>query len=157
MSTVGDPISRQLPRKWKSNTSVRWQWKDITASVTFNHIAAYQDDPLFVLSPKMKAFYDAGTPTSDPAYAAFLATSAALAPKVGGFRMISAFDTFDTQVSYKFSSGNRYLSGLTLTVGANNILDKLAPLAAGAFNDSYDTRTANNYGRVVYASLRKEF
>jgi outer membrane receptor protein involved in Fe transport len=125
--------------------------------VTFNHIAAYQDDPLFVLSPKMKAFYDAGTPASDPTYAAFLATSAALAPKVGGFRMISAFDTFDTQVSYRFSSENHYLAGLSLTIGANNVFDKLAPYAAGAFNDSYDTRTANNYGRQIYARIRKEF
>ncbi|MES1194931.1 MAG: hypothetical protein ABUL65_03480, partial [Opitutus sp.] len=157
VSTVGDPISPGSIPKWKSNTSVRWNWKDITASVTFNHIAAYQDDPLFVLSPKMKAFYDAKTPITDPTYAAFLATSASLAPKVGGFRMISAFDTWDTQVSYRFGSDNQYLKGLTLMVGANNILDKLAPYAAGAFNDSYDTRTANNYGRIVYASLRKEF
>ncbi len=157
VSTVGDPISPGSIPKWKSNTSVRWQWKDLTASVTFNHIAAYQDDPLFVLSPKMKAFYDAGTPTSDPTYAAFLATAATLAPKVGGFRMVSAFDTFDTQVSYRFASDNRYMKGLTLTVGALNVFDKLAPYAAGAFNDSYDTRTANNYGRQLYASLRKEF
>ncbi len=157
VSTVGDPISPGSLPKWKSNTSVRWQWKDLTASVTFNHIASYQDDPLFVLSPKMKAFYDAGTPTTDPTYAAFLATSAALAPKVGGFRMISAFDTFDTQISYRFGNDNHYTKGLTLTVGANNAFDKLAPYAAGAFNDSYDTRTANNYGRQVYASIRKEF
>ena len=71
--------------------------------------------------------------------------------------MISAFDTFDAQVSYRFDSGNRYLGGTALTIGANNVFDKLAPYAAGAFNDSYDTRTANNYGRFIYASLRKEF
>lgn len=71
--------------------------------------------------------------------------------------MISAFDTFDTQLSYRFSNDNRYMKGLTLTIGANNVFDKLAPYAAGAFNDSYDTRTANNYGRQVYANIRKEF
>ncbi|MDI1337367.1 MAG: TonB-dependent receptor [Lacunisphaera sp.] len=157
VSTVGDPISPGSLPTWKSNTSVRWQWKDITASVTYNHIAAYQDDPLFVLSPKTLAFYQAGTPKSDPAFATFLGTSAALAPKVGGFRMISAFDTYDTQVSYRFGSDNSYLKGLTLIIGANNVFDKLAPNAAGAFNDSYDTRTANNYGRQIYARLSKEF
>ncbi|MDI1318965.1 MAG: TonB-dependent receptor [bacterium] len=157
VSTVGDPISPGSLPTWKSNTSVRWQWKDITASVTYNHIAAYQDDPLFVLSPKSLAFYQAGTPKSDPAFATFLGTSAALAPKVGGFRMISAFDTYDTQVSYRFGSDNSYLKGLTLIIGANNVFDKLAPNAAGAFNDSYDTRTANNYGRQIYARLSKEF
>jgi iron complex outermembrane receptor protein len=157
VSTVGDPISPGSIPKWKSNTSVHWTWKDLTLGLTFNHIAAYQDDPLFVLSPKMKAFYDAHTPITDPTYAAFLATSAALAPKVGGFRKISAFDTWDTQASYRFSNDNRYLSGLTLVVGVNNVLDKLAPSAAGAFNDSYDTRTANNFGRQVYARITKEF
>ncbi len=157
VSTVGDPISPGSIPKWKSNTSVQWSWKDITAVVTFNHIASYQDDPLFVLSDKMKAFYDAKTPTTDPAYATFLATSAALAPKVGGYRKIDAFDTWDVQASYRFSSGNRYLSGLSLTVGANNVLDKLAPHAAGAFNDSYDTRTHNNFGRQIYARITKEF
>ena len=155
VSTVGDPISPGSIPKWKSNTSVRWAWKDFTANLTFNHIAAYQDDPLFVLSPKELAFYQAGTPKSDPAYTAYLNDTTQL--KVGGFRMISAFDTWDAQVSYKFGRLSHYLQGLTLTVGANNLLDKLAPYAAGAFNDSYDTRTANNYGRVVYASLRKEF
>jgi iron complex outermembrane receptor protein len=157
VSTVGDPISPGSIPKWKSNTSVHWTWKDITLGVTFNHIAAYQDDPLFVLSPKMKAFYDAKTPTSDPAYATFLATSAALAPKVGGFRMISAFDTWDVQASYRFNNGNAYLKGLVLVIGANNVLDKLAPSAAGAFNDSYDTRTHNNFGRQIYARITKEF
>ncbi|MDI1320791.1 MAG: TonB-dependent receptor, partial [bacterium] len=155
VSTVGDPISPGSVPKWKSNTSVRWSWKSLTAGVTFNHIAAYQDDPLFVLSPKELAFYQAGTPKSDPAYSAYLADTTQL--KVGGFRMISAFDTFDAQVSYRFDSGNHYLGGTALTIGANNVFDKLAPYAAGAFNDSYDTRTANNYGRFIYASLRKEF
>ena len=155
VSTTGDPISPGSLPKWKSNTSVHWNWKNLTAGLTFNHIAAYQDDPLFVLSPKELAFYKAGTPKSDPAYAAYLADTTQL--KVGGFRKIAAFDTWDTQISYKFSNENRYLAGLTFAIGANNVLDKLAPVAAGAFNDSYDTRTANNLGRFVYSSLRKEF
>ena len=155
VSTVGDPISPGSIPRWKSNTSVHWTWKDISASVTFNHTASYQDDPLFVLSPKMLAFYQAGTPKSDPAFAAYLADTTQL--KVGGFRKVAAFDTWDTQISYKFSSDNHYLAGLTLLVGANNVLDKLAPYAAGAFNDSYDTRTANNTGRFIYTSIRKEF
>ena len=157
VSTVGDPISPGSLPTWKSNTSVRWQWKDLTANVTYNHIAAYKDDPLFVLSPAMLAFYKAGTPKTDPAFATFLATNAALAPKVGGSRIISAFDTFDTQVSYRFGSDNSYLKGLTFVIGSNNVFDKLAPNAAGAFNDSYDTRVANNYGRQIYARISKEF
>ena len=80
-----------------------------------------------------------------------------MAPKVGGIRIIPAFDTYDTQVSYRFGSDNNYLKGLTLVIGSNNVFDKLAPNAAGAFNDSYDTRVANNYGRQIYARISKEF
>ncbi len=155
VSTVGDPISPGSIPEWKSNFTTQWSWKNIAASLTFNHINSYQDDPLFVMSPKMKAFYDAGTPKSDPAFAAYLADSTQL--KVGGYREIKAFDTWDVQASYTIKSDNAYLGGITCTIGSTNVLDKLAPSAAGAFNDSYDTRTANNIGRFIYASLRKKF
>ena len=155
VSTVGSPISPGSIPKWKSNTSVRWNWKNFTSILTFNHIAAYQDDPLFVLSPKMLAFYQAGTPKSDPAFSAYLADSTQL--KVGGYRKISAFDTWDAQVSYKFSNDNQYTAGLTVSLSVVNLLDKLAPYAAGAFNDSYDTRTANNIGRFVQMTISKQF
>ena len=155
VSTTGDPISPGSIPKWKSNLGTHWTWKNLTANLTFNHIASYQDDPLFVMSPKMKAFYDAKTPKSDPAFSAYLADTTQL--KVGGYRKIAAFDTWDTQISYKFGNESHYLSGVTFAIGANNVLDKLAPYAAGAFNDSYDTRTANNLGRFVYSSIRKEF
>ena len=157
ISTVGDPISPGSIPKWKGNFITRWNWKNINASVTLNYIASYEDDPLFVMSPKMKAFFDSGVPKSDPAFLAFLSTSAALAPKVGGIRTISAWTTVDAQISYEFSRDIMYLSGTKLTLGSRNLTDKLAPFAAGAFNDSYDTRTHNNIGRFVYLDLRKEF
>jgi iron complex outermembrane receptor protein len=155
ISTVGDPISPGSIPKWKGNLGTRWDWKRFSSRVTLNYIGSFQDDPLFVLSPKMKEFFDAGTPKSDPAFAAFLADVSQ--PKVGGIRRISAWTTLDTQVSYKFSRESGYLGGLTVTLGVNNLFDKLAPFAAGAFNDSYDTRTHNNIGRFVYMNLKKEF
>lgn len=155
VSTVGDPISPGSIPKWKGNFSVNWQWKNWTTNATFNYIGSYQDDPLFVLTPKMLAFYNAGTPKSDPAFAAFLADITQ--PKVGGFRMIDAWKTIDLQTSYAFESDNVFLKDLTITLGATNLCDKLAPFAAGAFNDSYDTRTHNNVGRFVYLQVRKQF
>jgi iron complex outermembrane receptor protein len=157
VSTVGDALSPGSIQRWKANFIPRWNWKNFEASVTVNYIAKYQDDPLFVLSPQMQAYYNAGTPKSDPTYAAFLAKTSSLAPKVGGTRYISAMTTFDTQVAYKFNSDLPFLKGLKVIVGARNVTDKLAPFAAGAFNDSYDTRTTNNVGRFVYMDLREEF
>ena len=157
VSTVGDPISPGSIPKWKGNFNVRWNWKNISANVTMNYIASYQDDPLFVMSPKMKAFFDSGVPKSDPAFLAFLNTSAALAPKVGGIRSIAAWTTFDAQISYAFGNDITYLAHTKVSLGSRNLTDKLAPFAAGAFNDSYDTRTHNNIGRFVYLDLRKEF
>ncbi|MES1195210.1 MAG: hypothetical protein ABUL65_04895, partial [Opitutus sp.] len=78
-------------------------------------------------------------------------------PKVHGTRYVSAWTTADMQVSYTFKDTKAYLNGLTVAVGANNVFDKLAPFAAGAFNDSYDTRTHNNIGRFVYLQLKKQY
>lgn len=155
ISTVGDPISPGSIPKWKGNVSTHWNWRGLSAHVTLNYIGSFQDDPLYVLSPKMKEFFDAGTPKSDPAFAAFLADVAQ--PKIGGIRQVSAWTTLDTQVSYEISRDSGYLGGLTIAVGATNLFDKLAPFAAGAFNDSYDTRTHNNIGRFVYVNLAKKF
>ncbi|MBI5424716.1 MAG: TonB-dependent receptor [Opitutae bacterium] len=157
VSTSGDPISPGSIPRWKGNFGVNWQWQNWTTNLTFNYIHSYQDDPLFVLSPKMKAFFDAKTPLTDPAYAAFLAAPASVEPKVGGYRRIAAWKSFDLQTTYSFKSDNLFLKGLDVTVGATNLFDKLAPFAAGAFNDSYDTRVHNNVGRFVYVQLRKEF
>ena len=157
VSTVGDALSPGSIPRWKGLFSTNWNWKGIDANVTVNYVDKYRDDPLFVLSPQMLAYYNAGTPKSDPAFAAFLAAVPSTAPKVGGIRYISAFTTVDLQVGYKFSGDDPFLGGLKVTVGARNVLDKLAPFAAGAFNDSYDTRTVNNVGRFVYMEVRKDF
>ncbi|MBI2511258.1 MAG: TonB-dependent receptor [Opitutae bacterium] len=155
VSTVGDALSPGSIPRWKGNLGVNWMWRNVTTNVIFNYIGSYRDDPLFVLTPKMQAFYDAGTPKSDPTFAAFLADTSQ--PKVGGIRTISAFQTVDLQATYNFQSDNLFLKDLAVTVGATNVFDKLAPFAAGAFNDSYDTRTHNNIGRFVFVQLRKQF
>ncbi|MBX3737715.1 MAG: TonB-dependent receptor [Candidatus Didemnitutus sp.] len=155
VSTVGDPISPGSIPRWKGNFSTGWTYGNWSSTATFNYIGSYQDDPLFVLTPKMQAFIDAGTPKSDPLFAAFLSDISQ--PKVGGYRRIAAFKTVDLQTTYSFQSDNVFLEHLSVTLGATNVFDKLAPFAAGAFNDSFDTRTHNNIGRFVYLQLRKQF
>lgn len=157
VSTVGDPISPGSIPKWKGNLVTRWNWKGFDVNATVNYIQKYLDDPLFCISPKMQAFYNAGTPKTDPAFAAFLAAPEGADPKLGGRHWVDAFVTLDLQAGYRFTSTVTYLDGVKVSVGARNVLDKLAPYAFGAFNDSYDTRTHNNIGRFVYMSLRKDF
>jgi iron complex outermembrane receptor protein len=154
VSTAGDNISPGSIPRWRGNFGTEWKWHNLTTTLNLTYTASYQDDPLFVLSPKMQAFFDAHTPGTDPAFAAFLADVSQ--PKIGGYRRISSFMPVDLQCVYDFK-GQRLLKGVSLTLGTNNLFDKLAPFAAGAFNDSYDTRTHNNIGRFVYANVRKEF
>ena len=157
VSTVGDPISPGSIPKWKGNLGVTWSKNRFSGSATLNYVGSYQDDPLFVLTPKMQAFYNAGTPKSDPAFAAFLAATSSVDPKVGGIRQIKSMPTLDFQGTYDFGEDWAYTKNMTVTIGVTNAFDKLAPFAAGAFNDSYDTRTVNNIGRFVYLQLRKQF
>jgi iron complex outermembrane receptor protein len=158
VSNIGDQLSPGSIPRWKGNFGVQWTHDNWSANVVYNYIGSYQDDPLFVLTPKMQAFYNAGANRfTDPVYAAFLAAPASVEPKVGGIRTISSFQTVDLQATYTFQSENIFLKNLAVTVGATNIFDKLAPFAAGAFNDNYDTRTHNNIGRFVFVQLRKQF
>ncbi len=158
VSTVGDPISPGSIPRWKGNIGNSWNYKSFTSNVTLNYVGPYQDDPLFVLHPNLYAFYQAGTATTaNPAFVAYLAAGALVNPRVGGVRTISAFTTLDLQTTYAFTGDSQYTKGLSLTLGATNLFDKLAPIAFGAFNDNYDTRTHNNVGRFVYTSVRKTF
>jgi iron complex outermembrane receptor protein len=159
VSTVGDPISPGSIPRWKGNIGMNWDYKNFSTNVIVNYIAAYKDDPLFVLSPQLKAFYDAGTgTTANPAFVAYLAAGALVNPRVGGEHTIDAFTTLDWQTTYRFGDRHgAYLKDLDLTIGVTNVFDKLAPLAFGGFNDNIDTRTHNNIGRFVYVQLRKQF
>ena len=158
VSTVGNPISPGSIPRWKGNFSTQWSYKNFSANAVMNYIAAYKDDPLFVLSPGLKAFYDAGTgTTANPAFVAFLAAGAKVNPRVGGDHTINAFTTFDLRLSYDFKGDNLWTKGISVSLGSTNLLDKLAPRAFGGFNDGYDTRTHNNIGRFVYLDMSKQF
>ncbi|MSU64639.1 MAG: TonB-dependent receptor [Opitutus sp.] len=73
-------------------------------------------------------------------------------------RTIEAWPTYDANVEYRFSglSGwRRRLNDSTIRFGGSNVLDRDAPFAAGAFNDSYDVTTHSNRGRFLYVQLTK--
>jgi iron complex outermembrane receptor protein len=64
----------------------------------------------------------------------------------------------DLAVGYTFSSNNRYLSGLKLTLGANNVFNKLAPLDPATFTDANaDIATYGAIGRLIYLKAVYKF
>ena len=64
----------------------------------------------------------------------------------------------DLAVGYTFSSQNRFLSGLTVTVGANNVFNKMAPLDPATFTDANaDIATYGSIGRLMYVKAKYRF
>lgn len=74
-------------------------------------------------------------------------------PKTGAKRTIDSWVTHDVQFNYLLP----VQKGLTLTLGADNLLDNPAPFAASAFNDSMDSRTHDLKGRFWYGRVRMSF
>lgn len=72
---------------------------------------------------------------------------------------------FESQRTIKAWTTNNlnmsYLGPLTrwirITLGANNIFDRVPPFSAAAFNDSYDGRTYDITGRYYYLKLDRSF
>lgn len=71
---------------------------------------------------------------------------------------VEAYTTVDLYVGYTFRSSNRYLDGMMLRVGANNVFDEPPPMAGSSWTDSNaDTSTYNALGRVMYVSANYKF
>ncbi|UTA48793.1 TonB-dependent receptor [Simiduia sp. 21SJ11W-1] len=70
-------------------------------------------------------------------------------PKSANTRFIKSWVTHDIQLSYVLP----VQKGLTITLGADNLLDAPAPFAASAFNDSMDARTHDLKGRYWYGRV----
>jgi len=72
---------------------------------------------------------------------------------------VSSWTTLDAQISYRFKNDTGALRGLSLTLGATNLLDKDPPYAAFSFNGisaiGYDPQNANPLGRVLSLQLTK--
>jgi iron complex outermembrane receptor protein len=71
---------------------------------------------------------------------------------------IEAFNTIDVGVHYTFGSGSRWLNGLTLRVGANNVFNEMPPQAKGSFpNGNADLATYGAVGRLMFVEARYKF
>jgi iron complex outermembrane recepter protein len=73
------------------------------------------------------------------------------------FRYVEEWVTFDAQVQYRLPNVWSFIRKSSLRLGCTNLTDEPAPLAVGAFNDSYDQVMHSNRGRFIYTNLVLEF
>ncbi|RYZ57486.1 MAG: TonB-dependent receptor [Proteobacteria bacterium] len=58
---------------------------------------------------------------------------------------LDAWRTYDLHVGYDFNAAGK------VTLGIDNVTDKMPPVTDAAFNDNIDARTHNLIGRFYYA------
>ncbi|MDQ3313903.1 MAG: hypothetical protein M3505_04630 [Verrucomicrobiota bacterium] len=154
----------------KGYVQAEWTYKSFTFVNRFEYIGDYQDSGEEVYRSKLVVNEFGQSP--DPAN-----------PRFTRNRDVKAFLTFDTQLSYTYTtpktdSGEQsakgdnkdvswlgyrahawqqWLDNTTIRIGVNNIFDEPPPFNAGAFNDNYDTSLYSLRGRFFYIDVSKKF
>jgi iron complex outermembrane receptor protein len=114
--------------RWTSYTFVGWQRGPYAASVGFQYVPSVKDE----------GWYDATDSGAD--------------------EHVESFSSFDLSGSYTFGNGSRYLKGLTLTIGVNNVFNEPPSIAKGTFADSNtDSATYGDVGRFMYVEAKYKF
>jgi iron complex outermembrane receptor protein len=71
---------------------------------------------------------------------------------------VGNYNAFDVQVGTTFAGyNNRYLKGLQLAVGVNNIMNRFPPRIPSEGNQSHDINTYDPIGRLVYVQAKYKF
>lgn len=71
---------------------------------------------------------------------------------------VDSYQTFDLRVGYSFAnSGNRWLRGLRLSAGINNVFNEDPPFAPGEADQNRDINTYDAIGRLYHVSASYKF
>ena len=71
---------------------------------------------------------------------------------------VEAYHAFDVSASYSFGSDYRWLSGLTVRVGAQNVLNEGLPMNKGTnSNENGDIATYGAIGRLIFVEAKYKF
>jgi iron complex outermembrane receptor protein len=142
-STNGQTMSGTFP-KYSFYSTLEWKQGNWAALLGSSHISSMTD----ILSGQIPALYLANAAT----------------PPV---TEVAAYTTFDLQASYTFGRKDaaalwNYLKGLKLTVGVNNLSNKMPPFApksqpAGSNNNNVDVAMYSPVGRLVFISGSVKF
>lgn len=72
--------------------------------------------------------------------------------------VIEAYNSFDVGLGYTFGSESAWLNGLSVRVGANNVLNEGMPMGGSTFTQSNaDISTYNPVGRLMFIEARYRF
>jgi iron complex outermembrane receptor protein len=117
--------------KWRTHTTLTWSNYGVDAFVAVTYVSSVQDIGV----------------GGDNQY---------------GFESVASFTSFDVGVSYSFSHlhASKWLDGLKVSVGCNNIADMQPPQARNAFNSSTnaDIGTYDGaIGRMFYVDCKYSF
>ncbi|WP_414661220.1 TonB-dependent receptor domain-containing protein [Horticoccus sp. 23ND18S-11] len=71
---------------------------------------------------------------------------------------VAKYHSFDLQVGHSFANwGNKWLKGLTASVGVNNVFNKFPPYIPSEGNQSHDINAYDPIGRFVYVQAKYKF
>ena len=142
-STNGQTMAGTFP-KYSFFSTLEWRQGNWAAQLGSSHISSVTD----ILSGQIPAVYLANPAT----------------PPV---TKVAAYTTYDLQGSYTFGKTDasamwRYLQGLRLTVGINNLSNQMPPFApksqpAGSNNNNVDVAMYSPVGRLVFISGSVKF
>ncbi len=133
VDTSSDAFAPGSIPEWKGNLNFNYKagskWE---GAVTVNWVDSFEDDPNQV----------------NPAF-----------NKGSTFRTVEAWWTFDVIAHYSLPETwlRGWCKNTRVTVGVENVANESAPLAVGAFNDSYDTTLHSSRGRFMHLSISKKF
>ncbi|HLP25908.1 MAG TPA: TonB-dependent receptor [Acidobacteriota bacterium] len=114
--------------EWQTYFSTAWSRGSWAATLGWTHIPSVTDENA----------YDPSDSTADA--------------------HVEQFNSIDVGVQYTFGSQQRWLRGLTLRLGANNVNNEMPPQAKGSFpNGNADLATYGAIGRLIYVEARYKF
>ncbi|MDP3073334.1 MAG: TonB-dependent receptor [Opitutaceae bacterium] len=71
---------------------------------------------------------------------------------------VSKYHKFDVQFSHSFGpNSNRWVKGLSATVGMNNVFNKFPPRIPSEGNQSHDINSYDPLGRLIYVQAKYKF
>jgi outer membrane receptor for ferrienterochelin and colicin len=71
---------------------------------------------------------------------------------------VAAYSTYDARLSYRFSgSNNRWLKGMAVGAGVNNISDEDPPYINSEGNQNHDINAYDPIGRFYYFDVTYKF
>lgn len=147
LSAPGSAVEHRagLASSWRVRASLNagWSWRDFGANWTVRYFSSYKANCAFPPPAGRSAF-----PCTDPQY---YAADVGISPKTH----VPSVAFNDVQVHWNAPWN------ATVSVGANNVFNRVGPYVYGAFNSGTDTYASYNasydIGRYVYLQYQQKF